>query len=182
MPDALSLRLGGHRTQHMAVIGDGGSHCEKGEEQDDACQHAAAAQKYHGVQPLFLFKPRAEFAGTVDSLLPFAQQALPQTACRGRQQSPEHQQRLQCPPVGLREPVGLGLPDHPAAAAAEPAALLSGPEPKPAPEILRLRQHSALPAGLYGVLRFGDAGAFRPVIFFFSILTHSPPGMIKQSK
>ena len=97
------------------------------------------------------------------------------------QQSPEHQQRLQRPPVGLREPVGLGLPDHPAAAAAEPAALLSGPEPKPAPEILRLRQHSALPAGLYGVLRFGDAGAFRPVIFFFGILTHSPPGMIKQS-
>lgn len=165
----------------MAVIGDGGSHCEKGEEQDDACQHAAAAQKYHGVQPLFLFKPRAEFAGTVDSLLPFAQQALPQTARRGRQQSPEHQQRLQRPPVGLREPVGLasritrGSGGRTSGASFRPGTE-AGPRNPPAPPAL------CASGGLYGVLRFGDAGAFRPVIFFFGILTHSPPGMIKQSK
>ena len=109
------------------------------------------------MQAFFPVKPGGESAGAVDALLPLAQHQRPQTAGDGRQQAPRHQQELQGGAVAFREPVGLGLPDHPAAAAAEPAALLSGPEPKPTPEILRLHRHLSLPAGRITVI-LGQSG------------------------
>ena len=80
------------------------------------------------MEALFLFKPDGESAGAEIPLSATAQQDLPQPAGGGGQQPPEHQQELQRLPVGLREPMGLSFPDDPAAAAAKPADLLSGPE------------------------------------------------------
>lgn len=135
----------------MAVVGDGGAHGEEGEKQDHTRQHTAAAQKQDGVQALFPVEPGGESAGAVDALLPAAQYPLPQMTGHCRQQAPHHQQKLKRGAVALREPVGLGLPDHPAPAAAEPAALLSGPEPEPA-------QKSS---GSTGTRRFRRDGARR---------------------
>ena len=176
LPDGFGFRFGSQPSQHLPVIGDGGADGEEGAEQDDACQRTASSQEHQGVEALFLFKPDGESAGAEVPLSAAAQQDLPQPAGSGGQQPPEHQQELQRLPVGLREPMGLSLPDNPAAAAAKPADLLSGPEAELAPEVFGLSGSAPLSAGsgrFLGLFRL--CGPVRQIIRLFGVLTHNAP-------
>ena len=159
LPGLLGLRLVGEGGQDLAVVGDGGAHGVGGEEQQYRRQNAAAGQERHGVNT-----PAPLSLGTLGALLtggavflqyPFLKQVSPHG-----EHTPEEQHHLHRQTLGLREAMGLVLPDDAPPAAAEVQLLLGD----------GLAQTAGLPLGAPGL-----PGRVLPVPGGASLGSGAPP-------
>ncbi len=143
-PGLLGLRLAGEGAQHLPVIGDGDAVGIGGDEQHRRRRHAASRQEDGGVNP-----PAALFLGALGTLLPggavLLQHPLLEEAGPHGQQPPEKQHQLNGQPLGLREAVGLVLPDDAPPAAAEVQALFG--DGLPGGTVLPPFRRAGLPGG-----------------------------------